>query len=117
MKLLAMSFVLSLSLISAPAIAGDLSSPYSPSRAEWLQDSLYSRITQTTDLWKRRVGVVVAVFPAEQQVSVVISSATGQPDPTEQEMAFYVRHIEELVKGALSNYEWAKDIRVAVTFH
>jgi hypothetical protein len=117
MKLPPLFLTLSLSLISATAIAGDLSSPYSPSRAEWLQASLHNRITQTTDLWKRRVGVVVAVFPAEQQVSVVLSSSNGQPDPTEQEMAFYVRHIEELVKGTLSNYEWASDLRVAVHFH
>lgn len=110
MKLRTIILMLTFSLASLPALAEDLSAPYSLSRAEWLQITLNNRITQTTNLWQRRVGVVVAVFPKEQQVSVVISSADGQSDPQEQERAFYVRHIGQLVKGTLSSYEWAKGL-------
>jgi hypothetical protein len=116
MKLRTLFLALNVSLAAFPALAADLSAPYSPSRAEWLQVTLYDRITQTTDLWQRRVGVAVVVFPQEQQVSVVISNADGQPAPTEQERAFHVRHVEKLVKGLLSDHEWAKDLKVAVNF-
>lgn len=116
MKLHGLYLLLAISLSGLPAQANDLSAPYAPTRAEWLQVALYSHITQTTELWKRRVGVVVAVFPQERQVTVVISNANEAPEPTQAERDAYVRHIRELVGGFLAQYEWAKDLRVAVHF-
>jgi 2-succinyl-5-enolpyruvyl-6-hydroxy-3-cyclohexene-1-carboxylate synthase len=116
MKLRSLFLLLALALSGLPAQANDLSAPYAPTRAEWLQVALYSHITQTTELWKRRVGVVVAVFPQERQVTVVISSANESPEPTQAERDAYVRHIQEMVGGFLAHHEWAKNLRVTVHF-
>jgi hypothetical protein len=116
MKLRTLFLSFTLFFASFPALATDLSAPYSPTRGEWLQVALYSRITQTTELWPRRVGVVVTVLAQEQQVAVLLSSSNGQNEPGEQERAFYIRHIQELVMGLLANHEWAKELKVSVHF-
>jgi len=117
MKLRTKIFIsLSLAMTALPATASDLSIPYAPTRAEWLQLALNTQITQVTDLWQRRVGVVVGVFPKDKYVAIVISSSNGQAEPSEQEKATYVRQIASIANITTSSFEWAKDIRISVKF-
>lgn len=116
MRLSSLFFAFAMLIAGTSALGADLSAPYTPTRAEWLQSKLYSRITQITDAWQRRVGVSVVAFQKEQQVVIIITSANGQTEASQQEKASYVSLIESLSKSVIGGYDWAKDIKVVVQF-
>ena len=116
MRLSTIFIALALCGAATPALAIDLSAPYSPTRSEWLQSTLYRQVTQVTDSWRRRVGVSVIVIQKDQQLVVTITSANGQAEPTQQERASYVNIVESISKSVVANFDWAKEIKIVVQF-
>lgn len=101
------------STISA-ASAADWSAQYSPTRKEWLELSLSKRIADVTDLWERRIGVGVAVFPSEKIISIVLAAANGQESLSSTNCANYIGVIRKIADGHIKKYGWAKGAAVEI---
>lgn len=101
------------STISA-ASAADWSAQYSPTRKEWLELSLSKRITDITDLWARRIGVGVVVFPREEIVAIVLAASNGQENLSSTACADYTGIIRKIADDHIKQYGWAKGVKIEI---
>ena len=106
----------SLLLVVASTVAANpaLTSNHSPTRAEWLAQSIQIAIYQTSNFWRTRIGVRVVVLEKEEQVAVVISVANGEPEPTANARANYISDVRAICMGVMARYDWAKGLKLDV---
>ena len=116
MKKLLTSMIVCLLLPAGPALSADLDVPFTPTRAEWLRLYLAENIRITTDSWPLRVRVMVTVVNRNQQVLITLKPADGQKKPTREEQDAAIASVSGMVKRALGNYAWSKDLEVSVLF-
>ncbi len=103
-------------LFALPLGAGELDKPYSPSRKEWLELSLFKVIKDRTDLWKTRIGFVVWVKEEEGKIFITVSSANGEKPPGEEAIRGYLKVIRADVVDFIREYEWSRDLEVHVQY-
>ncbi len=92
-----------------------LDQSYSPTRGEWLRLSLLSAIYERSSVWRRRLGVTVAIFEKEAKVVVVITLANGEPEPTRNAKENYIGDVRSICRNVMAQYEWAKALNLEVT--
>lgn len=101
-------------LAISAASAADWNAQYSPTRKEWLELSLSRQITRVTDLWERRIGVVVVVFPKEESIAVVLTASNGQENLSSTVCANYTSIIRKIADDHIKQYGWAKGVKVEI---
>jgi hypothetical protein len=116
MKKLLTSLIVCVLLPAGQALSADLDAPYAPTRAEWLRLYLAENIKINTDSWALRVRVMVTVANKNQQVLITLKPADGQKKPTNEERDASIAAVTGMVKRALGNYAWSKDLEVSVLF-
>ena len=116
MKKLLTSLLVCILLPAGQALSADLDAPYTPTRAEWLRLYLAENIKLNTDSWALRVRVMVTVVSRNQQVMITLKPADGEKKPSREERDAYVAAVTDMVKRALDNYPWSKDLKVNVLF-
>ncbi len=103
-------------LVGGSATANQaLDQPYSPTRGEWLRFSLLSAIIERSSVWRRRLGVTVAIFEKEAKVVVVITVANGEPEPTRNAKENYIGDVRSICRSVMAQYGWAKALNLEVT--
>ncbi len=96
------------------ACASDLSQPYSPTRAEWLENLVLREVRLTVDVWKKNATVAVSAIPDKNLVSIVLVPKTEQEfSPSEKSMC--ARDLRDLGQKIVRRYEWAADVVVSAT--
>ena len=111
--LITISFVL---IFSLSTYAGNLDKPYSPTRKEWLEISVFQLIKIRTDPWKQRIGFLVWVVEKENTVFLTLTSANGEEPLTKEKENTYVETVKKDVESFLKEYEWSKNLKVFVQF-
>ena len=111
--LITISFIL---IFSLSTYGGDLDKPYSPTRKEWLEMSIFKLIKIRTDPWKQRIGFSVWVVEKENTVFLTLTSANGQEELTKEQEDTYVKIVKGDVESFLKEYEWSKNLKVFVQF-
>lgn len=101
-------------LASSAASATDWSAQYSPTRKEWLELSLFKRITEVTDLWEKRIGVGVVVFPKEETIAIVLTTSNGQGNFSPTVCSNYTGIIRMIADDHIKQYGWAKGAKVEI---
>ena len=96
--------------------AGELDKPYSPTRKEWLEISIFNNIKIRTDSWNRRISSLVWVKEKENTIFITLTLANGEDELSEQARSEYVSRIKNDVMGFIERYDWAKDLKVYVQF-
>ena len=109
----AMVFCFFFSLTAYPA---DLDKPYSPTRKEWLEISIFKTIRDRTDIWKQRISSIVWVKEEYNTVYITLTSANGQEPLSKESRDAYVEVVKETVESFLEKYEWSKNLKVFVQF-
>lgn len=94
--------------------AGELDKPYSPSRKEWLEVSIFKVIKDRTDAWKQRISSIVWV--KDNAVFVTITSSNAEESLDQKAKNLYIDKIKADVQNYLKKYDWAKDLKVFVQF-
>jgi hypothetical protein len=102
--------------ISITASAGELDKPYSPTRKEWLEISIFKLIKVKTDAWKQRIGFLVWVKEEENTVYITLTSANGEEPLSPDSENTYVKTIKGDVQSFLQQYGWAKNLKVFVGY-
>jgi hypothetical protein len=81
MKNLLLIFVITTIFCTAlPAHSGDLDKPYTPTRKEWLEMTVFKTIKVRTDPWKQRISSIVWVKEEENTIYITLTSANGQDE-------------------------------------
>lgn len=106
--------VTALLLASSATSAVDWSTQYSPTRKEWLELSLFKRITEVTDLWEKRIGVGVVVFPKEETIAIVLTASNGQENFSPTVCTNYTDIIRKIADDHIKQYGWAKVAKVEI---
>ena len=101
---------------STSTYAGNFDKPYSPTRKEWLEMSIFKLIKIRTDPWKQRIGFLVWVVEKENTVFLTLTSANGQEELTKKQEDTYVEIVKGDVESFLKEYEWSKNLKVFVQF-
>lgn len=116
MKRLLTSLIVCILLPAGQALSADLDAPYTPTRAEWLRLYLAENIKIGTDSWPLRVRVMVTIVNKSQLVLITLKPADGQKKPSTEERDAAIASVKGMVKRALENYAWSKDLAVSVSF-
>lgn len=103
-------------LLSFSAFAEGLNEPYTPTRKEWLEISIFNAIKDRTDPWKQGIGFIVWVVEKENTVFVTLTQANGQDEMKEESEKNYVDTIKKDIEQVLQRYEWSKDLKIFVQF-
>jgi hypothetical protein len=103
-------------MISGTLLAADLSQPYTPTRAEWLQTTIYQEVNHLTDMWKLRISTSVRVINKDQKIFVLITESNGQESTTPLTKESYMKDVASMIRSLIKEIEWAKDLRVEVKF-
>ena len=111
--LITISFIL---LFSLSTYAGDLDKPYSPTRKEWLEISIFKVIKDRTDPWRTRIGILVWVVEKENTVFITLTSANGEEPLTKEAENIYVETVKSDVESFLKGYGWSKNLKVFMQF-
>lgn len=101
-------------LAISAASAADWSAQYSPTRKEWLELSLSKRIADATNLWERRVSVVVVVFPKEESIAIVLATSNGQENLSSTVCTNYTSIIGKIADDHIKQYGWAKGAKIEI---
>jgi hypothetical protein len=101
---------------SLPVYSGELDKPYSPTRKEWLEVSIFKLIKDRTDAWKQRVSSVVWVKEKENTIFITITSANDQEEIKTYAQKEYVDVIKKDVENFIKKYDWSKKLKVHVQF-
>lgn len=96
--------------------AGNLDKPYSPTRKEWLEMSLFKLIKIRTDPWQQRIGFLVWVVEKENTVFITLTSTNRQEELIKEKEDTYVEIVKRDVESFLKEYEWSKNLKVFVQF-
>src|SRR4030042_2501073 len=99
---------------SASTFAGDLDKPYSPTRKEWLEISIFKVIKDRTDSWRTRIGFIVWVVEKENTAFVTLTSANWEEPLPKAAEDQYVQIVKSDIEAFLKNYDWSKGLRVFV---
>jgi hypothetical protein len=94
----------------------DLSGPYTPSRQEWLELSVFKEIKGRTDTWEQRIGFAVAIVEKENTVFVTLTPANGEGEISPAAATAYVETVKDALASLLGRYEWARGLKVHVQF-
>jgi len=103
-------------IFSASSHAGDLDKPYSPTRKEWLEMSIFKLIKIRTDPWQQRIGFLVWVVEKENTAFITLTSANGQGDLTKEQQDTYVKNVRGDIESFLEEYKWSINLKVFVQF-
>lgn len=93
-----------------------LDKPYSPTRQEWLQSSIFQSIKIGTDAWRQRISSIIWVVEKENTVYITLTSANGQDILDTEAKQNYILSVKNIVESVLSKYEWSKNLKVSVQF-
>jgi hypothetical protein len=99
-----------------PANSGELDKPYSPTRKEWLEISIYKTIKGRTDPWKQRISSLVWVIEADNTIYITLTSANGQDEIEKKTQNEYVDTIKKDIETLIKEYEWASKLKVYVQY-
>lgn len=99
-----------------PANSGELDKPYSPTRKEWLEISIYKTIKVRTDPWKQRISSLVWVIEADNTIYITLTSANGQDEIEKKTQNEYVDTIKKDIETLIKEYEWASKLKVYVQY-
>ena len=108
--------VLFIFLFTLPSYPADLDKPYSPTRKEQLEISIFWTIKIRTDVWRQRIGFLVWVREKENTIFITLTSANGEEPLRKKSEQIYVEIIKNDVEALLREYEWAKNLKVFVQF-
>jgi hypothetical protein len=103
-------------LFSMSTFAGNLDKPYSSTRKEWLEISIFKVIKDRTDPWRERIGFLVWVREEENTVFITLTSANGQEPLTKETENKYLNIVKGDVEEFIRNYSWSKSLKVFVQF-
>jgi len=110
------SVILILCLVTSHVEAGNLDTPYSPTKKEWLELSIFKLIKDRTAPWKQRIGTMVWVVEKDNAVYITLTSANGQDILTSQAEREYVETVKAEVENFLKKYDWSKNLKTFVQF-
>jgi hypothetical protein len=110
------AFLFAMLIACASSRAADLEAAYTPTRAEWLKQSLVSSIYERSNTWAKRLAVVVVVRSQDNSVTVNVTLANGEPEPSEGAKERYVQDVRSIARSVLDRFAWAKDVKLAVQF-
>jgi hypothetical protein len=108
--------VLSVLLTGGSAHGAGLDTPYTPTRAEWLESAITTRVARLTSMWRQRVAVLVVVRSAANEVNVAVTLANGEAAPSQSVRAGYATAVRSEVEAVLTQFDWAAGVRVSVQF-
>jgi hypothetical protein len=109
-------FLLSALLASFCVHATDLNASYLPSRAEWLKQTLVSSLYEQSNMWGKRLAVIVVINAEENTAIVSVTLANGETEPSSVERERYVQSVQSIARAVLARYSWAKDVKLIVQF-
>ena len=109
-------FLIFLFLLPVQSYSGELDKPYSPTRKEWLQSSIFQHIKTRTDPWKQRISSIVWIKEKENTVFITLTSANGQEPLPKESTQNYVEIIKKDVETLLKEHDWSKELQVFVQF-
>lgn len=101
---------------SLPVYSGELDKPYSPTRKEWLEISIFKAIKVRTDPWKQRISSIVWVKEAENTIFITLTTANGQDEIKKKAQNEYVDIIKKDIESLIKEYDWACKLKVHVQF-
>ena len=117
MKVFTLCIILIAFLITCiPVYSGELDKPYSPTRKEWLEISIFKLIKTKTDVWQRRIGFMIGVNEEANTIYITLSSANDQDPQSDESKQRYVKTIKKTIELLLQDYEWSKNLKVFVQF-
>jgi hypothetical protein len=108
------SVVTVLGLSNGIVNAVDWNKQHTPTRKEWLELSLFKKIIEVTDLWEKRIGVEVVVFPKEETIAIVLTASNGQEKLSPTVCVNYKDIIRMIVDGHIKQYDWAKGTKIEI---
>jgi hypothetical protein len=108
--------ILIILFISLPSYSGELDKPYSPTRKEWLEISIFKAIKDRTDPWKQHISSVVWLKEEENTIFITLTSANQQEEMKAKAQKEYVEIIQNDVESFIKKYDWAKKLKVHVQF-
>jgi hypothetical protein len=108
------SVVVVLGLSNSIVSAADWNTQYTPTRKEWLELSLFKKIIEVTDLWEKRIGVQVVVFPKEETIAIVLTASNGQEQLSQTVCVNYKEIIRMIVDEHIKQYDWEKGTKVEI---
>lgn len=114
MRINVRAIALSALILMGPVGAAVLDASYTPTRAEWLKQSVSAGIIEQSSAWKKRLAVLVVVFPDRNEVVVTLTEANGEVTPSKQQAQRYVDAVRAIAKSVLDRFEWAKGIKLTV---
>ena len=104
-------------LFGDPTLANStLNGTHTPSRAEWIRQSFLLAIYEESNLWRNRVSIRVVVIEKEAKVMVTMQRANGEPEPSKIYISNVKGDVQRIFSQLISQYEWAKDLRLEVNF-
>jgi len=103
-------------IFSASTYAENLDKPYSPTRKEWLEMSIFKLIKIRTDPWQQRIGFLVWVVEKQNTVFITLTSANRLEELIKEKEDTYVEIVKRDVESFLKEYEWSKNLKVFVQF-
>ncbi len=110
--------VVALLFVPLAVYSGELDKPYTPTRKEWLELSIFKSIKVSTDAWRLRIKSSISAREEDGEVTINITmtASNGQDEPRPEVKQDYIDFIEQVVEGFLERYQWAKDFKVFVQF-
>jgi len=103
-------------LLTGDLYAGDLDKPYTPTRREWLVESISSELNYRTGFWAKRYAFTILIHDDEDLVSIGFTVANSEESLNNEQQAYLIQLVKGIVRGVLDQYEWAKEMKVFVTF-
>ena len=109
--------------VSAAAADNVWSTPFSPTKGQWLAYEVQRDIEQLTNLWPQRVAVVVTADPKKEAVDIFVTptpghSLTGESQSQAQTQTVCQANksaLQQRAKRTLRQYDWALNGAVFVT--
>jgi len=87
-----------------------------PSREEWLEVYLTSKIRENTDAWEQRTAIRTVVDSNTRQIIITLTSANGQGEYSEGTRQTHLAMVKKMALGIVNKYDWAADYSVQVQF-
>ena len=91
-----------------------------PTKEEWLEVYLTHEIKQSIEMYRRRAAVVISIRTKEREIIITLTSASGQVEGlkeiSQSAKNDYVHEVEDIVKGILKEYDWAKNYKLTVLY-
>ena len=117
MKIIKFSVIALCIFVSLPlSYASELDKPYSPTRKEWLEISIFKVIKDNIDAWDRRLSSIVWVKEKEQTIFITLTLANGEEIINKNSEKIYIERIKNAVEDLIREYDWANSMSVFVQF-